>query len=125
VASATISWLQEPGDDDHRAARSFLSLVFPPVELERKLAALRDAPQARWTADEILRAAGLPALKPKRSAQVADELDSIKRGLAISPVLLVAGVRPQLIIAAGYQRVCAVHRVDERAQVPGRLLWTS
>lgn len=126
MASAkTIKWLDEPEDKDYLAARSFLSMLLAPDELTRKLAALHSAPLGRWAAKDILRAAGLPPLRPKRSVETAEKLAKIKQGIPISPLLLVAGIRDQLVIADGYHRVSAAHRVDEGALVPGRMLWTS
>jgi hypothetical protein len=120
-----IEWLDEPEAKDYVAARSFLSMLIPPHELDGKLAALRRAPRDRWAAKDILRAAGLPSLRAKKSVEVSEKLAKIKDGEPISPVLLLAGIRPQLVIADGYHRVSAAHRIDERALVPGRLLWTS
>jgi hypothetical protein len=125
AAGKSIDWLDEPEDKDYRAARSFLSMLLPPDELDRKVVALHGAPMGHWRAKDILRAAGLPPLKPKQSAEVAEKLAKIRGGVAISPVLLLAGIRPQLVIADGYHRVSAALRVDEDALVPGRLLWTS
>jgi hypothetical protein len=125
ASAAKISWLDEPEAKDYQAARSFLSMVLRPDELEGKLAALRRAPLGEWAAKDILRAAGLPPVRRKRSTEVAEKLAKIKRGEPISPVLLVAGIRDQLVIADGYHRISAAHRVDEDAGVPGRLLWTS
>jgi len=54
---------------------------------------------------------------------VTDELKKIKAGKAISPVLLVGGLREYLVIADGYHRVSAAFHVNEETPVPGRLLW--
>lgn len=118
-----IRWLAAPEEKDYLAARSFLSMVIAPQRLEQTIAELHDAPEGRWAAKDLLRAAGLPALRPKQSAEVAEKLAKIKQGIAISPVLLIGGIREQLVIGDGYHRVSAAYRVDEDAQVPGRLLW--
>jgi hypothetical protein len=119
----SIKWLDDPEHKDYLAARSFLSMVIAPEELDGTLEALRHAPVGHWAAKDILRAAGLPPLRAKQSAEVAEKLGKIKEGAAISPVLLVGGIRESLVIADGYHRVSAAHRVDEDALVPGRLLW--
>lgn len=119
----SIKWLDDPEQKDYLAARSFLSMVIAPEELDETLASLRNAPVGHWAAKDILRAAGLPPLRAKESAEVAEKLGKIKDGVAISPVLLVGGIRDFLVIADGYHRVSAAHRVDEDALVPGRLLW--
>ena len=121
----SVKWLDDPEQKDYLAARSFLSMVIFPEELDETISALHDAPQGNWAAKDLLRAAGLPALRAKQSTEVAEKLAKIKKGTPISPVLLVGGVREFLVIADGYHRVSAAHRVDEDARVPGRLLWRS
>jgi hypothetical protein len=120
-----IKWLDEPEEKDYVAAASFLSMVLAPTAAADTVAALRGAPLGHWAAKDILRAAGLPPLRGKQSAEVAEKLAKIKKGIAISPVLLVGGVRDYLVIGDGYHRTSAAYRVDEDARVPGRLLWLS
>jgi len=120
----SIRWLDEPEEKDYLAARSFLSMVLAPPTLSEVIAALHAAPHGRWAAKDILRAAGLPPLRPKESAEVAEKLKKIKQGIPISPILLVGGVRDYLVIGDGYHRASAAYRVDEDALVPGRLLWS-
>jgi hypothetical protein len=120
-----IRWLEEPEEKDYLAAHSFLSMVLAPSSLSETIAALRTAPLGHWAAKDLLRAAGLPPLKPKQSAEVAEKLKKIKNDIPISPVLLIGGIRDYLVIGDGYHRASATYRVDEDAQVPGRLLWSS
>jgi hypothetical protein len=120
-----IRWLEEPEEKDYLAAHSFLSMVLAPSSLSETIAALRTAPLGHWAAKDLLRAAGLPPLKPKQSAEVAEKLKKIKNDIPISPVLLIGGIRDYLVIGDGYHRTSAAYRVDEDAQVPGRLLWSS
>jgi hypothetical protein len=120
-----IRWLEEPEEKDYLAAESFLSTVLAPLSLSQTIAALRTAPLGHWAAKDLLRAAGLPPLKPKQSAEVAEKLKKIKNGIPISPVLLIGGIRDYLVIGDGYHRASAAYRVDEDAQVPGRLLWSN
>ena len=120
-----IRWLDEPEEKDYAAASSFLSMVLSPSALPAVIAGLHGAPAGHWAAKDILRAAGLPALKPKQSTEVAEKLAKVRKGIPISPVLLVGGIRPQLVIADGYHRVSAALRVNEDTQVPGRLFWAS
>src|ERR1700677_2632372 len=121
----SIQWLDDPEEKDYLAARSFLSMVVAPSSLDWIVTTLRSAPLGHWAAKDILRAAGLPPLKPKESAEVAEKLEKIKEGIPISPILLVGGVRDYLVIGDGYHRASAAYRVDEDALVPGRLLWSS
>jgi hypothetical protein len=120
-----IRWLDEPEEKDYVAAESFLSMVEAPSSLAEIIAALRIAPRGHWAAKDILRAAGLPRLKPKESVEVAEKLKKIRDGIPISPILLVGGIRDYLVIGDGYHRASAACRVDEDALVPGRLLWLS
>jgi hypothetical protein len=120
-----IRWLEQPEEKDYAAAQSFLSMVLPPSALSETIAALRTAPLGHWAAKDLLRAAGLPPLKPKQSAEVAEKLKKISKGIPISPVLLVGGIREHLVIGDGYHRASAAYRIDEDALVPGRLLWSS
>jgi hypothetical protein len=120
-----VPWLDEPEEKDYAAAESFLSMLVAPSSLAGVIAALRTAPCSHWAAKDILRAAGLPPLRPKESAEVAEKLEKIKQGIPISPILLVGGIRDFLVIGDGYHRASAAYRVDEDALVPGRLLWTS
>jgi hypothetical protein len=121
----SVRWLDEPEDKDYLAAHSFLSMVLAPGALDETIAALRTAPLGRWAAKDLLRASGLSPLRPKQSAEVAEKLTKIKDGIPISPVLLVGGIRDELVIADGYHRASAAYRVDEDALVPGRLLWSA
>jgi hypothetical protein len=89
----SIRWLDEPEEKDYQAAQSFLSMVLAPASLPEVIAALHAAPLGRWAAKDILRAAGLPPLRPKESAEVAEKLEKIKEGVPISPILLVGGIR--------------------------------
>jgi hypothetical protein len=71
-----------------------------------------------FAAKDILRAAGLPLLSAD-DPEVAADLEKVKRGSKLSPVLLVRG--EPLWIADGYHRVCASYHLDEKAQVPCRI----
>ena len=124
-STPSIRWLEEPEEKDYLAAHSFLSMVLAPSSVSETIDALRTAPVGHWAAKDLLRAAGLPPLKPKQSAEVAEKLKKIKKGIPISPVLLIGGIRDYLVIGDGYHRASAAYRVDQDAQVPGRLLWSS
>jgi hypothetical protein len=114
-------WLSEPEEKDYAAAHSYLSLLLAPTQLREAVALLRRAPEGRWRAKDVLRAAGLPLLKRKQSAEVAEKLKHIAAGTPISPILLIHDGRGALQIADGYHRACAACLLDEDAQVPARL----
>jgi hypothetical protein len=125
ASPTTIRWLDDPEDKDYTAAESYLSMLVSPSSLPDLIMRLRGAPMGHWAAKDILRAAGLPALNPKESAEVTEKLEKIKHSTPISPILVVGGLRESLVIADGYHRASAAHRVDEDSIVPGRLLWLS
>jgi hypothetical protein len=68
-----------------------------------------------FAAKDILRAAGLPLLAVDDS-EVANDLEKVKKGIKLSPVLLVQGA--PLWIADGYHRVCASYHLNEKEPVP-------
>jgi hypothetical protein len=114
-------WLGEPEAKDYKAAESYLSLLFSAERLSDAIALLHGAPEGRWRAKDILRAAQLPLLKRKQSSEVAAKLKHIADGVAISPILLIHDGRGRLVIADGYHRACAACLLDEDNHVPGRL----
>jgi len=120
-AMASAKWLSEPEEKDYAAAHSYLSLLLAPDLLREAVTLLREAPEGRWRAKDILRAARLPLLKRKQSGEVAEKLEHIAHGTPISPILLIHDGRGTLVVADGYHRACAACIVDEDAEVPGRL----
>lgn len=114
-------WSSQPSDADYDAARAYLSLLLARARVEDALEQLRIAPQRSWPAEAVLRAARLPLLKRKRSAEVAAALRQVEAGVPLSPVLLVQDGRGRLEVADGYHRVCAALIARGRAEVPGRL----
>jgi hypothetical protein len=118
---AEPKWLSEPEEKDYAAARSYLSLLLHAGPLREAVTLLRKAPEDKWRAKDILRAACLPLLKSKQSGEVAEKLKHIANGTPISPILLIHDGRGRLEIADGYHRVCAAYLIDEDTQVPARL----
>lgn len=113
-------WKDEPEDQDFPAAQSYLSLHVGPKEAARLAKELRNQQKlTRFAAKDILRAAGL-ALLPAEDSEVASDLEKVKRGEKLSPVLLVQGI--PLWVADGYHRVCASYQVDEKTEVPCRIV---
>jgi hypothetical protein len=113
-------WKAELDAQDLPAAESFLSLLVGPTGAAKLVKALRKEEELRHhPAKDILRASGLPLLA-KDDSEVAADLDKVKFGKKLSPVLLVGGT--PLWIADGYHRVCASYHLDEKAQVPCRIV---
>src|ERR1700737_3155709 len=117
------SWKDEPDDHDYPAAEAYLSLLMPPASARRVVRLLRTAPLVTRKAKDLLRASRLPALLPE-NFHVARDLQKVKAGKQLSPVLLVRGQLPSevaLTIADGYHRICASYHLDEDTDIPCRI----
>lgn len=117
-------WKKKPEAHDYPAARDFLTLVLDKKSTAVLVKRLRTAPLVDRKAKDILRASGLPLL-PRDNPHVARDLKKVRKGVSLSPVLLVRGDLRRgvpLTIADGYHRVCASWYVDENALIPCRLV---
>ncbi len=113
-------WKDEPDDDDYPAAESYLSLLVGPAGAAKLTKALRKEEELRYfAAKDILRASGLPLLG-RDDSEVASDLEKVKFGKKLSPVLLLEGV--PLWVADGYHRVCASYNLDAKSPVPCRIV---
>jgi hypothetical protein len=65
------------------------------------------------------RASGLPLLGAEDS-EVAADLEKVKFGKKLSPVLLIQG--SPLWVADGYHRVCASYHLNEKTDLPCRIV---
>jgi hypothetical protein len=121
--TTTLVWKDAPEEHDYPAAASYLSLLAEPDLVAATVRALQAAPLTRYKAKDILRASALPLL-PADDPHVAKDLDKIKAGHKLSPVLLVRGALTRgfgLQVADGYHRVCASYHLDESTDIPCRL----
>lgn len=117
---AAEHWQDQPEEKDFSAARTYLSLLVEPAEAKRLARALaKKSGLEHFMAKDILRASGLPLL-PVDNHEVAKDLDKVKAGTKLSPVLLVRG--SPLWVADGYHRVCASYHIDEDAEIPCRIV---
>jgi hypothetical protein len=117
-------WGERPAEHDYPAAASYLSLICDPTEVRRLVTALKAAPLERHLAKDLLRASGL-LLLPVDNVHVAADLEKIRQGERLSPVLLMRGDFRRgvpLTIADGYHRVCASYHLDENASIPCHLV---
>jgi hypothetical protein len=113
-------WKSEPEEQDFPAARSYLSLLVGPEAAGKLVKALRkQGDLVEHPAKDLLRASHLPLL-PSSDSEVAADLKKINFGSKLSPVLLIQG--DPLWIADGYHRICVSYHVDEKAQVPCRIV---
>jgi hypothetical protein len=117
-------WKDEPDDHDYPAASDYLTLLVPEARAKELSDRLRAAPLMHRKAKDLLRASRLPILGPD-NFHVAADLEKVKKGRPLSPVLLVRGRLADdvsLTVADGYHRVCASHHVDEDADIPCRIV---
>jgi hypothetical protein len=119
----TEHWKDEPDAHDYPAARDYLSLVMTEQEAEAAVEALRQSAITRRKAKDLLRASRL-ALLPPENPHVAIDLDKVRQGELLSPLLLIRGNARgdvPLTVADGYHRICASYHIDENADIPCRI----
>ena len=117
---ATENWKDEPDAQDYPAAKSYLSLLVGPDSAAKLVKALRKQEGlAQFAVKDILRASALPLLEQDDPEVVAD-LEKVKSGKKLSPVLLVEG--SPLWVADGYHRVCASYHLNEKTELPCRIV---
>jgi len=113
-------WKPEPEDQDFPAAASYLSLLVGPSVAKKLAKALQKQDGITlYAAKDLLRASQLPLLGSDDS-EVAADLKKVTLGTKLSPVLLVEG--DPLWVADGYHRICASYHIDEKAEVPCRIV---
>lgn len=114
-----VVWSKDPTHEDFTAAQIYLSLICTPARARTVMARLRRAKAVNHAAKDLLRASGLPLL-PDDEKHVAADLKRIRKGKALSPVLLVQGAMKRgvpLTVADGYHRICASCHFDENAAI--------
>jgi hypothetical protein len=117
---ASEHWKDEPEAEDFPAAQSYLSLLVGLDAATKFAKVLRKQKRlTNFAAKDLLRASGLSLLSADDSEVTAD-LEKVKRGQKLSPVLLVEGV--PLWVADGYHRICASYHLDEKEPVPCRIV---
>lgn len=117
-------WKDEPDDHDYPAATDYLSLIVSPTSATQLVRRLRAARVVHRKAKDLLRAAQLPVLPPE-NMHVAKDLEKVRTGNLLSPVLLVRGRLGggiPLTVADGYHRICASWHLDEDADIPCRIV---
>ena len=116
-------WKEEPDDHDYPAAEDYLTLLLPEAAAKALSDRLRTAQLTHRKAKDLLRASRLPVLGPD-NFHVAADLEKVKKGKPLSPVLLVRGrlgADVDLTVADGYHRICASHHLNEDADIPCRI----
>ncbi len=120
--ASTIEWLSLPEEHDYPAAQSYLTLVFPPAKAAAYVRALRKAKMTGFKAKDIFRASALSLLGVSNS-HVDKDRAKIDAGKHLSPLLLVRHpATAHVIVADGYDRLCAVYAIDEAPWIPLQIL---
>lgn len=115
------TWLGDVEQHDYTAAVSYLSLIYPAKEAVSLAVRLRRTALVQFKAKDIFRASGLSLLGVSNS-HVERDGRKIKKGVALSPLLLVRDTAGRtVIIADGYHRLCAVYQFDEDAMIPCKI----
>lgn len=124
MAKHRPQWSARPASEDFKAALNYLTLQYPAATAQRLVKKVRGAKVTEHVAKDILRACNLPLL-PLDERHVAEDLKRIRKGKALSPIILIQGDlargRP-FVIADGYHRICAACHADEDSPVRGILV---
>jgi hypothetical protein len=117
-------WKEEPDEHDYPAAGDYLSLLMADPKVKAAVSALKRARLTHRKAKDLLRASRLELL-PEDNEHVAGDLEKVRRGNLLSPVLCLrgnAGNDLALTVADGYHRICASYHIDENADIPCRIV---
>jgi hypothetical protein len=113
-------WKNKPDAQDLSGAKSYLSLLVGLRAAAKMAKALRKQQRLEYhPAKDLLRSSGLPLLA-RDDSEVAADLEKVRLGKKLTPVLLVQG--DPLWVADGYHRICASYHIDEKALVPCRII---
>lgn len=113
-------WLPEPEAHDFPAAQDYLELLFEPKEAKAFVTKLEKTATIVKKSKDIFRASELPIL-PKENFHVQENFKKMKKGIRLSPILLVRA-QNKVIIADGYHRLCAAYYVSEDLSILCRLV---
>ena len=116
-------WKVDPDEHDYPAAHDYLTLVTDEASATRLVEELKKSRLILRKAKDLLRASRLPPLADN-NVHVAKDLEKVRKGQRLSPVLLVRGdlkAGLPLTVTDGYHRICASHHLDEDADIPCRV----
>lgn len=119
IADAVV-WRKEPEEHDYPAAADYLELLFSEKKVKKIVSELRKSNMSEKKAKDVLRASRLPLL-PEDNIHVKKNIEKVKSGEKLSPVLLVRSDNG-LVIADGYHRVCAIYYLSEDLIIPCKLV---
>lgn len=108
-----IKWLKILQSHDYTGAYSYLSLIYNEPTCVELINKLKATSISKFKAKDIFRAANVSLLGISNS-HVEKDKKNIKKGIALSPILLIRdSSNGKVIIADGYHRLCAVYSFDE------------
>jgi hypothetical protein len=113
-------WLEDVEFHDYAAAQDYLELVMTKEEATGYVTKLKKASVIHKKAKDIVRASGFE-LAPKTNIHVKENIDKVKKGKKMSPVLLVVK-EGLLIVADGFHRVSASYVLTEDLSIPCKLV---
>jgi hypothetical protein len=117
-----IKWLSGPEKQDYPSALSYLSLIFVEADATLSVEKLKKASVVFYKAKDLFRASSLSLLGISNK-HVKKDIRKIKKGVSLSPLLLVRNSAiGKVIIADGYHRLCAVYSIDEDALIPCKIV---
>ena len=117
-----VKWLEDVEEHNFPAAESYLSLHYPKIEAARLVTKLRKVELTEFKAKDIFRASQLSLLGVS-NFHVERDRKKIKKGVALSPILLVRDLaHRRTVVADGYHRLCAVYGFDEDCWIPCKIV---
>lgn len=117
-----IKWLPKPAEKDYPGAELFLNLLFGPKQASTYIKKLRKGAIAEFPAKDILRAADI-AIDKVQAYDWARQRDEIRKGVQLSPLLLVRRDNGgRLIVADGFHRLCAAFAANQEGLVPCKIV---
>jgi disulfide oxidoreductase YuzD len=115
--SDQILWLSDVEELDYPAADLYLRIIYRDEIVAEMVSKLRSASIVEFKAKDIFRAAQLSLLGVSNS-HVEKDRKKIKKGVSLSPLLLVRDEgNGKVVIADGYHRLCAIYGFDEDALI--------
>lgn len=104
-----IKWLKSPEPHNYPAALSYLGLIYREAIAADFVKKLKSAEVSQFKAKDIFHASQLSLLGVS-NYHVEKDRKKIKKGTALSPILLVRdAANEKVIIADGYHRLCCLH----------------
>jgi len=109
----SIKWLSTSKDANYDAAISYLRLIYDPMKVLDLINRLKKEEIVEFQAKDILRASGLTLLDGTNKT-VEKDLNKIKAGISLSPILLIRDLdHNKVVVADGFHRLVACYKFSE------------